>query len=59
MNLLTGKTVFLTEGAGTVGRELIRPTLRQRPAGLRVADNNESEIFNLEEASGHVYEDID
>lgn len=55
MNLVTGKTILLTGGAGTVGRELIRHVLRQQPAGLRVVDSNESEVFNLEEEFGVSY----
>jgi FlaA1/EpsC-like NDP-sugar epimerase len=53
--LLENKTVLLTGAAGTVGRELIKHILKQEPKELRVIDNNESEIFNLEEEYGHSY----
>ena len=49
MAFLTGKTVLVTGGCGTVGRELIRQIVRQNPAEIRVIDNNESEIFFLEQ----------
>jgi len=49
MAFLTDKTVLVTGGCGTVGRELIRQIARQNPAEIRVVDNNESEIFFLEQ----------
>lgn len=49
MAFLTGKTVLVTGGCGTVGRELVRQIVRQNPAEIRVVDNNESEIFFLEQ----------
>lgn len=49
MAFLTGKTVLVTGGCGTVGRELVRQIVRQQPAEIRVLDNNESEIFFLEQ----------
>lgn len=49
MAFLTGKTVLVTGGCGTVGRELVRQIVRQNPAEVRVIDNNESEIFFLEQ----------
>ena len=52
MTLIKSKTVLLTGAAGTVGRELIKHILVQEPDELRVIDNNESEIFNLEEEYG-------
>jgi FlaA1/EpsC-like NDP-sugar epimerase len=55
LTLLKDKTVMLTGAAGTVGRELIKHILKQEPRELRVIDNNESEIFNLEEEYGHSY----
>ena len=55
MDLIRGKTVLLTGGAGTVGRELIRHLLARQPRELRVIDTNESEVFNLEEEFGVPY----
>ncbi|GAB5439802.1 MAG: SDR family NAD(P)-dependent oxidoreductase [Fuerstiella sp.] len=49
MAFLTGKTVLVTGGCGTVGRELVRQIVRQNPDEVRVIDNNESEIFFLEQ----------
>lgn len=49
MAFLTGKTVFVTGGCGTVGRELVNQILMQQPAELRVVDCNESEVFFLEQ----------
>jgi len=45
---LTNKTVLITGGCGTVGRELVRQVIDQQPKEVRVVDSNESEIFFLE-----------
>ena len=55
MSLLRGKTVLVTGGCGTVGRELIRQILQTGPLELRVIDSNESELFALEESFGTPY----
>ena len=52
MSLLSDKTVLVTGGCGTVGRELIRQILQAGPSELRVIDSNESELFALEERFG-------
>jgi FlaA1/EpsC-like NDP-sugar epimerase len=46
---LNGKTILITGGAGTVGRELIRQIMELGPAQVRVVDNNETAVFFLEE----------
>jgi len=49
MAFLTGRSVLVTGGAGTIGRELVSQILEAEPAELRVMDSNESEIFLLEQ----------
>lgn len=49
MAFLTGKSVLVTGGVGTIGRELVHQILDQQPRDLRVIDVNESEIFFLEQ----------
>ncbi|MFY9256261.1 MAG: SDR family NAD(P)-dependent oxidoreductase [Fuerstiella sp.] len=49
MAFLSGKTVLVTGGCGTVGRELVRQIVSQGPLEVRVIDSNESEIFFLEQ----------
>jgi len=46
---LSDKTILITGGAGTVGRELIRQVMSLGPAEVRVVDNNETAVFFLEE----------
>ena len=46
---LEDKTVLVTGGCGTVGRELAMQILAQSPHEIRVVDSNESEIFFLEQ----------
>lgn len=49
MSFFTGKTVLVTGGCGTVGREIVRQLMDHAPQELRVIDSNESEIFFLEQ----------
>lgn len=39
------KTVLITGAAGTIGKELVRQLVDLEPAGLRLLDNNETELF--------------
>jgi FlaA1/EpsC-like NDP-sugar epimerase len=41
------KTILITGAAGTVGKELIRQLMEFEPAGIRLLDNNETELFLL------------
>lgn len=49
MSFFTSKTILVTGGCGTVGREIVRQLLEYGPAEIRVVDTNESEIFFLEQ----------
>ena len=49
MTFFTNKTILVTGGCGTVGREIVRQLLDHSPKELRVVDTNESEIFFLEQ----------
>jgi FlaA1/EpsC-like NDP-sugar epimerase len=49
MAFLTNKSVLVTGGCGTVGRELVFQILDQHPKEIRVVDSNESETFLLEQ----------
>lgn len=49
MPFLTDKTVLVTGGCGTIGRELVSQIVADWPHEIRVVDCNESEIFFLEQ----------
>jgi FlaA1/EpsC-like NDP-sugar epimerase len=49
MTFFTSKTILVTGGCGTVGREIVRQLLAHEPKEIRVVDTNESEIFFLEQ----------
>jgi len=49
MSFFLNKTVLVTGGCGTVGREIVRQLLDHAPREIRVVDTNESEIFFLEQ----------
>jgi len=46
-NLLMGKTVMVTGGAGSIGSELCRQILSFNPHLLLIVDNNESGLYDL------------
>jgi FlaA1/EpsC-like NDP-sugar epimerase len=49
MSFFANKTILVTGGCGTVGREIVRQLLEHSPRELRIVDTNESEIFFLEQ----------
>ncbi|MDH5560458.1 MAG: polysaccharide biosynthesis protein [Deltaproteobacteria bacterium] len=55
MSFFKGKSILITGGVGTVGKELIKQILCQQPSELRVIDTNESGVFFLEEEFGESY----
>lgn len=44
-----GKTVLVTGGVGSIGSYLVRELLRYEPKSVRVFDNNETGLFDLEQ----------
>ena len=44
-----GKTVLVTGGVGSIGSFLVREIIKQDPKSVRVFDNNESGLFDLEQ----------
>ena len=44
-----GKTVLITGGVGSIGSYLVREILKFDPKSVRVLDNNESGLFDLEQ----------
>lgn len=46
-NFYRQKTILITGAAGTVGKELVRQLINFDVAGLRLLDNNETELFHL------------
>jgi len=45
-----GKTVLVTGGAGSIGSYLVRELLKYDPTSVRVLDNNETGLFDLEQS---------
>lgn len=48
-SVFDGKTVLITGAAGSIGSELARQALYFRPKKLVVLDNNETDLFSLEQ----------
>lgn len=54
MRALSNKRVLITGGVGTVGRELVEQLCKYHaPKEIRVIDNNESELFFLDQYYSH------
>lgn len=49
INLYQGKKVLITGAAGTIGKELIQQLISYEPKEIKAIDNNESELFFLNE----------
>jgi len=47
-----GKRILVTGAAGSIGSQLVRQLLSYEPAAIRVFDNNETGLFELEEDLG-------
>lgn len=47
-----GKVVLVTGGAGSIGSGIVRRMLELQPAAVRVLDNNETGLFDLEQDTG-------
>ena len=43
------KTVLVTGGSGSIGREIVKKLLEVNPKAVRIFDNNETALFDLEE----------
>jgi FlaA1/EpsC-like NDP-sugar epimerase len=52
INIYKNKTILITGAVGTIGKELARQLLEFQPGELRLLDNNESEVFFLQEEYG-------
>lgn len=51
-NIFKNKRILVTGGCGTVGSELVHQLLEFSPAEVLILDNNETEIFFMEEKYG-------
>ena len=48
-NFYENKTVLITGGVGSIGSELVRRIMEYNPGVVRILDNNETGLFNIEE----------
>ena len=48
-NFYEDKTILITGGVGSIGNEIVRSILEYNPEAVRVLDNNETGLFDLEE----------
>ena len=48
-NFYEDKTILITGGVGSIGNEIVGSILEYNPEAVRVLDNNETGLFNLEE----------
>jgi FlaA1/EpsC-like NDP-sugar epimerase len=48
-----GKKIIVTGGVGSVGKEIVRQLVQMDVGLIRVIDNNESGLFDMEQSYGH------
>ena len=48
-NFYEDKTILVTGGVGSIGSEIVRKILEYNPKVVRVLDNNETGLFDLEQ----------
>lgn len=49
-NFFEGKKILVTGGVGSIGREIVKKILEYDPKVIRVLDNNETGLFDLQNA---------
>ena len=49
---LKGKKILITGGSGSIGIELIKQILKEKPSNIRILSNNENSIFELKKIFG-------
>ena len=42
---MKGKNILITGGSGSIGVELVKQILKEKPANIRILSNNENSIF--------------
>lgn len=48
----SGKTILVTGGVGSIGSEIVKQLIEQKPKIVRIFDNNETELFHIGEKYG-------
>ena len=48
-NMFQDKNILVTGGTGSIGSEVVRKLLREKPRVVRVLDNDETGLFNLDQ----------
>ena len=50
---MKGKKILITGGSGSIGIELIKQILKEKPSNIRILSNNENSIFELKKIFGN------
>lgn len=50
---MKGKNILITGGSGSIGVELVKQILKEKPANIRILSNNENSIFELKKIFGN------
>lgn len=49
VNIFRDRNILVTGGTGSIGREIVRKVLQYKPNVMRIFNNDEAELFNLEQ----------